>query len=116
MTGLLAPQASTGEKAARIGVVVCLVLAVVALAFGVGFLTGDNGKSQTVVNAGSGQTAATSSGQKAASGDSVGAAILDEIFGILKSQYVDKDTINVDSMRAAAIDGVIKSLNDPHTT
>ena len=35
---------------------------------------------------------------------------------MLKNNYVDKSTLNADAIKQAAINGVIASLNDPHTT
>ena len=40
----------------------------------------------------------------------IGAAILDEIYSILSAQYVNKDELDEDTFRQAAISGVIASL------
>lgn len=106
------PQPGVGERAARTAVVVFLLLALVTLAFGLGFgvqeLRG-NGNSSTTPSA---AAASTASG---GSGDTVGAAIINEILGLLKTQYVDKDTLDLETLRQAAITGVINALNDAHT-
>ncbi len=103
------PQPSAGERSARWAVLVFLMLAVVTLAFGLGYLVKD-------LNSDSSSTAAVvSKSGTPANGDSVGAAIIDEIVQILKTQYVDKDTLDAQALRAAAISGVITSLNDVHT-
>lgn len=47
--------------------------------------------------------------------DAAGGAIIDEIYGILKNNYVDKNSLDADTIKKAAINGVIASLNDPHT-
>lgn len=102
------PQPGLGERTARTAVVVFLLLAIVTLAFGLGWglkdLRSDDSGPATSVSS------ATASG-----GDSVGAAIIDEIVGLLESQYVDKDSLDPDLLRAAAIQGVITALNDSHT-
>lgn len=104
------PQPGLGERAARTAVVVFLLLAIVTLAFGLGWglkdLTGDS-----TTNTVSGP--ATTS--RADDGDSVGAAIIDEIVELLESQYVDKATIDAETLRSAAIQGMITALNDSHT-
>ena len=101
------PQPSAGERSARWAALVFLMLAVVTLAFGLGYLVKD-------LNGGGTKQAAVSSGTPA-NGDAAGAAIIDEIVQILKSQYVDKDTLDAQALRKAAIAGVITSLNDVHT-
>ena len=103
------PQPGTGERSARWAVLVFLMLAVVTLAFGLGYLIKD-------LNSDSNNTPANASNSGTpANGDSVGAAIIDEIVQILKTQYVDKDALDAQALRAAAISGVITSLNDVHT-
>jgi len=98
------------ERTARLAVPLFLLLAIVTLAFGVGFivndLTSDDAPSATA-------QPLTGNGQIA--GDTVGASILNEIYDILASDYVDREVINQDSFRRAAINGILTSLNDPHT-
>jgi carboxyl-terminal processing protease len=102
------PRPGLGERAARTAVVVFLLLAMVTLAFGLGWglkdLSGDGDVSP-----------ATSSPTTAQGGDSVGAAIIDEIVDLLRSQYVDKATLDEETLRSAAIQGIITALNDSHT-
>jgi carboxyl-terminal processing protease len=105
------PQPGVGERAARTAVVIFLLLALVTLAFGLGFGVQELRDSNDSNGSAPGRTAAAST----ASGDTVGAAILNEILGLLKSQYVDKDTLDVETLRQAAITGVINALNDAHT-
>lgn len=103
------PQPSLGERSARWGVLVFLMLAIVTLAFGLGYLVKDLDDSPTVTNV-------QSNGSRTPSnGDAVGASIIDEIIQTLKSQYVDKDVLDAATLRQAAISGVIASLNDAHT-
>jgi len=102
------PQPSFGERTARTAVVVFLILAMVTLAFGLGWgiqeLRSDEAPSGT-----------NNLGSTGDSSDSVGAAIIDEIVEMLKTRYVDKDALDEDALRAAAIQGVITALNDSHT-
>lgn len=98
------------ERSARIAVPLFLLLAIVTLAFGVGFIVNDltsddSPASSSEQPAGNGQV----------EGDTVGAAILNEIYDILSRDYVDRELINQDSFRRAAINGILTSLNDPHT-
>lgn len=105
------PQPGLGERSARTAVVVFLLLAMVTLAFGLGFgiqeLRDDD--------AGVAGLPAASGSSTAGRGDAVGAAIIDEIVELLKSSYVDKDSLNTEALRGAAISGVIAALNDSHT-
>ena len=103
------PQPSVAERSARWAVLVFLMLAIVTLAFGLGYLVKDLDDSPTVTNV------QNSGSAKPSNGDAIGAAILDEIVQILKSQYVDKDVLDPQILRQAAISGVIASLNDSHT-
>ena len=104
-----------GETSARWGVFVCLLLAMVTLAFALGYglndFRNDDGP-PAVVSAGGAAPRTTATGSQ----DSVGAAILNEIFSLLQSQYVDKAALDPTTLREAAITGVLNSLNDPHTT
>ncbi len=103
-------QPGSGEKAARAAVVVFLLLAIVTLAFGLGWglkdLSGDD--------SGASRNVAAASGDEV-EGDSVGAAIIDEIVELLQDQYVDKDALDTEMLRSAAIQGIITALNDSHT-
>jgi carboxyl-terminal processing protease len=53
------------------------------------------------------------SGDQASSGDY---AILDEIQQILGEEFVNPDAVTIDTLRPGAINGMIASLNDAHTT
>ncbi len=103
------PQPSLGERSARTAVVVFLLLSIVTLAFGLGWgikdmTGGSDSKSSTTPNT-----------TQVQDGDAVGAAILTEMYDILKKNYVDKDALSPDTFKKAAIEGVLNSLNDPHT-
>ena len=101
------PQPTVGERAARNAVVVFLILAMVTLAFGLAWGIQDLRQDDS--------PAATQNISGSTSDESVGAAIIDEIIDMLGDQYVDKDILNEDSLRQAAIQGVIQALNDSHT-
>ena len=100
-----------GERTARTAVVIFLLLAMVTLAFGLGWglkdLSGDDAAPASRV-------AAANSGDTQ-EGDTVGAAIINEIVELLQSQYVDRDTLDPETLRSAAIQGIITALNDSHT-
>jgi carboxyl-terminal processing protease len=99
---------SFGERSARTAVGVFLLLAIVTLAFGLGYLLSDESSSSSSTP---GKPVATVS-----NADPVGAAIINEIYDILKNDYVDRSSLDPDTIKRAAINGVITSLNDPHTT
>lgn len=99
-----------GERAARLAVPIFLLLAIVTLAFGLGYLVNsavDDSQPAAAVPAGS-------NGNGVAE-DDVGAAILNEIYELLKTEYVDPTLITKDNFLQSAIDGVLTALNDPHT-
>lgn len=102
------PQPSFGEQAARTGVLAFLLLAIVTLAFGLGWgvqeLLDDDGTTTV-------QTPGLGSGAE----DPIGSAILNEIYSILSTQYVDKDDLDAGLLRDAAIAGAITALNDRET-
>jgi carboxyl-terminal processing protease len=107
------PRPSFAERSARSAVLVFLLLAIVTLAFLFGFIvkdvTGD--KAGAPIASAPAGTAATANGK-----DAIGASILSEIYDILKNNYVDKNALDPDAIKRAAINGVLTSLNDPHTT
>jgi carboxyl-terminal processing protease len=106
-------RASSAERTARLAVVFFLGLALLVLAFGLGFgvkeLTGDNSSSAP-------STSTTSTNGGSNGSRSVGAAVIDEIVNILQSQYVDRNTLSADQLKDAAISGIINSLNDRETS
>lgn len=104
---------STGERLARGAVVVFLLLAMVTLAFGLGMGVNELLDDDPVPASPAPQVNTPGS---AASADSMGAQILDEIYAILESRYVNRDLIDPEALRDAAIQGVINALNDQHTT
>src|SRR5688500_7883393 len=104
------PQPTFGERTARSAVVVFLVLAMTTLAFGLAW-----GIQDIRQDDGGGSTNNIQYGDTTANGDSVGAAIIDEIVDLLKADYVDKSVLDEESLRQAAIRGIISALNDTHT-
>ena len=99
-----------GERAARTAVIVFLFLAMITLAFGLGWGVKDLLEDGSPAATGSNIDSAGNAG-----GSSVGAAIIDEIVDLLKSQYVDRAVLSDEMPRQAAIDGIITALNDSHT-
>ncbi|HMO94477.1 MAG TPA: S41 family peptidase [Tepidiformaceae bacterium] len=99
-----------GERAARTAVIVFLFLAMITLAFGLGWGVKDLLEDVSPAATGSNIDSAGNAG-----GSSVGAAIIDEIVDLLKSQYVDRAVLSDEMLRQAAIDGIITALNDSHT-
>ncbi len=108
-------QPSAGEKAARLAVLAFLGLALLTLAFGLGFglkeLT-DDGSPAAAPAVATGNSTTTRNG----AADSVGAAAIDEIVEVLQSQYVDRKTLSAEQLKDAAINGMIASLNDRETS
>jgi carboxyl-terminal processing protease len=47
--------------------------------------------------------------------DSAGFGILDEIYKVIREDFVDPTAVDEQALRQGAIDGVIAALNDPHT-
>jgi carboxyl-terminal processing protease len=76
--------------------VLVLVLSI-ALAGVVGYAINDNSGADTSASAGN-------------------YAILNEIQGILQEEFVNPDAVKTDSLTNGAIDGMIASLNDPHSS
>lgn len=114
----LADQSTPGalERGARFAIPLFLLLAMVTLAFGIGFVVNDiTSDDQVVVQSNGGTGASNGDTSGGAVEDGVGAAILNEIYSILSSSYVDKNLITEQRFRDAAIQGVMDSLNDPHT-
>lgn len=103
------PKPGFGERITRSAVIVFLMLAMVTLAFGLAWGIQDLRHND---DGGSASNAVAAPGS---SKESVGAAIIDEIVGMLKTSYVDKSILDEDSLRAAAIQGIIGALNDSHT-
>lgn len=92
-------ERSRGERVARTAVVTFVALALLTLVFGLGWAAKD----------------ATGSGTSSG-GAPINGKLLDEIYSVLKNNYVDKSQLTPDKIQAAAIQGIISSLNDPHTS
>ncbi|GIW12751.1 MAG: carboxyl-terminal processing protease [Tepidiforma sp.] len=98
-----------GEQVARAAVAVFLLLSMLTLSFGLGWAVHDLASDDAPPSQPAPATASSGSG------DSVGAAIIDEIVELLETRYVDKAALDPEALREAAIDGIIRSLNDSHT-
>lgn len=98
----------SGEQLARAAVAVFLLLSMLTLSFGLGWAVHD-------LVSDDGPTALPQPAGASGSGDTIGAAIIDEIVELLETRYVDKAALDPETLRQAAIDGIIRSLNDSHT-
>ena len=107
------PRMSSSEQFVRWGVFAFLLVALLSLAFGVGYVTSDLRSDdeviQTVVDGGAANEAVSEA-------DPIGGTLLEEIIDLIESRYVDRESINPDVLREGAIAGVINTLNDPHTS
>lgn len=103
-----AAQPGPAERAARWAVVLFLILASVTLAFGLGYgvrdLRGDDANPTR-------QNVASTNADDAFSAD-----LLNEIVNVLQSQYVDRQNLDPEALRQAAINGILQSLNDRETS
>lgn len=106
-------QAEPGiaERATRGAVVVFLLLAIMLLAFALGWGVKDlrTDEASTAAPAGNG------GGTTVGAGSESTAAVIDEICKVLRAQHVDGAYVTDEMCREAAINGVVTSLNDPHT-
>jgi len=102
-------QPGFAERTARMAVVAFLLLALVTLAFALGFgikdLTSDSSTSAS--------PPADSTSGNGSSGDT--GALVEEVCSLLQAQYVERATFSADDCREAAIGGIINALNDPYT-
>ena len=55
-------------------------------------------------------------GSENASGADLGLDVVDEVWGIIFRDYVDKDRLDTSALSQAAIDGMLESLDDPYTS
>lgn len=109
METVQAPRLPLATRLARYLVPVLLLLAIVALAFGLGYLVHDLRSEEAPAQRAAGTAAASAD-------DPLGAALLDEIYEVLRQNHVDGDLLTPDAVRQAAIEGILRLLNDPHTS
>ncbi|MCC7363764.1 MAG: S41 family peptidase [Dehalococcoidia bacterium] len=106
-------QPTTAERVARWAVVVLLLVASLTLAFGLGFAVKDVfGDDDNGTTGAAPRTTTTSNGTD----DEFGTEVLDEIVKILQDQYVDRDELDPEQLKEAAISGILESLNDRETS
>ncbi|KAA0235511.1 S41 family peptidase, partial [bacterium] len=91
-------------------VVVFLLLAIMLLAFALGWGVKDLRTDDAAPKA-----SASADGGSSQAGSSSTSAVVDEICSVLRAQHVDGALITDEMCREAAINGVVTSLNDPHT-
>ncbi|MFQ5880109.1 MAG: S41 family peptidase [Dehalococcoidia bacterium] len=98
-------------KASRWAVAALLVAVLVSLAGIVGFSLGED-------RGGDAQVPAATDGRRQATapGDRPDFSILDQIYDVLRRDFVDQNALDdPEVLRQGAIDGIISALGDPHT-
>jgi carboxyl-terminal processing protease len=94
---------SVAVRSLTLGGMVALVVVLLSVMSGViGFVVGGGGEDEGGV------------GTNQAS-DSGGFGILDEIYKVIREDYVDQTAVDEQALRQGAIDGIVAALNDPHT-
>jgi carboxyl-terminal processing protease len=102
-------QPGPAERAARWAVVLFLLLASVTLAFGLGYGVKDLSEDNA-------SPASTSRPAANATEGPLNPELLNEIISVLQEQYVDRAELDPETLKQAAIDGIIQSLNDRETS
>lgn len=97
------PQPPSFETVAKWSIGGLLVVAIMALCFGLGFGT----RMATAPAASAAASATPAAGAP-------NFAVLNEIYSDLKSQYIDASSLNAQTLRLGAIDGLVKAVGDPH--
>jgi carboxyl-terminal processing protease len=94
---------SVAVRSLTLGGMVALVVVLLCVMSGViGFVVGGGGEDEGGV------------GTNQAS-DSGGFGILEEIYKVIREDYVDQTAVDEQALRQGAIDGIVAALNDPHT-
>ena len=84
------------------GMVALVVVLLSAMSGVVGFVVGGGGEGEGGV--------ATNQPS-----DGAGFGILDEIYKVMREDFVDQTAVDEQALRQGAIDGIVEALNDPHT-
>lgn len=84
------------------GMVALVVVLLSAMSGVVGFVVGGGGEEEGGV--------ATNQPS-----DGAGFGILDEIYKVMREDFVDQTAVDEQALRQGAIDGIVEALNDPHT-
>jgi carboxyl-terminal processing protease len=94
---------SVTVRSLTLGGMVALVVVLLSVMSGVvGFVVGGGGEEEGGV--------ATNQAS-----DSAGFGILDEIYKVIREDFVDPTAVDEQALRQGAIDGIVAALNDPHT-
>ena len=123
----LEPEGGARRRAPRRGVVALLILVMMLAAFALGvgvirIVDDGDGRDAFLRSArGGGVATATvvADGREQEAPSSTRASrflILDEVYEVLDQEFVDPATFEATDLRTAAINGIIDSLGDPHTT
>ena len=119
MTEQQRPQGNSAGSSR--GLIIGLMLVIVAAAFAVGVgITGLLDDDATIVTARTLRSASDTEDARVSTTvvtDDRDSRfnLLDEVYEILNTEFVEPDRIDLDAIRVAAIDGVVESLNDPHS-
>ncbi len=100
------PRPPSLEAVAKWTIGGLLVLAIVALCFGFGYGVRMATEGSAAASSGS------SAGERAAGAPDF--SVLNEIYSDIKKSYIDSSTLNGDTLRQGAIDGMIKAVGDAH--
>ena len=115
------------HKKTRLAALMLSIVSLVLLSFGFGLLTRElTIEKQTVIVQSALSDSSTVEGtnkepepvedaSSVGNLDSLSVDLLAEIINILSSDFVDADFIDAELLRDAAIEGILASLNDPHT-
>jgi len=99
------PRPPSGQAIARWSIGGLLMLAIMVLCFGLGY-------GVRMATDGAGLDAATLG--SSSPGGTPNFAVLNEIFGDIKKDYIDSSSLDATSLREGAIDGLIKAVGDAH--
>jgi carboxyl-terminal processing protease len=118
------PPASSGEKMgfARWAIVGLLLGAIIVLAFGVGFGASqllddddENANAGTIVINGQEIDPEQLAGSSTSGDDATDLTVVDEVINILGEDFFDQARVDPELLRDGAIEGILNTLNDPHT-
>ena len=109
-------QPGVAERITRGAVLLFLLLAILTLTFAFGYGTRELRTRETPASVGNGNAVGRGGTSTTVASGTETSALIDEVCGVLETQHVDRSTITPQSCRDAAINGIISSLNDPHTS
>ena len=81
-------------KTIKIGIISILVVASLAIAFGAGCIIGNDNISS----------------------DDLGMGVVEQVWGIIWDEYVDRDKLDASTLSQGAIEGLVEALDDPYSS